>query len=351
MPQGRRAAAPRSKRQARALDLAALSDKALLATRLCDLGLRLEGSELEARAAVLLAELAQRGLDFRPHMWLSTEWFSPDDVPGFAIPFYLAHPRLQALEAKQMHEVEGGTARSFLQLMRHETGHALDSAYRLHERADWCAVFGPFNAPYHRHYDAKPHSKRYVRHLPNWYAQSHPAEDFAETLAVWLDPNSNWRTRYRGWPALQKLSYVDRLMREVAHEQPLARRREQVDPITGVTLTLREYYQDKRRRYRLSRHQLYARDLGRLFRARKPGEARPQAAAYMRNARLEIRKLVADRTGAFQYDIDRVLREMIERSRDLDLVVVGERPNGRDAQRVAAQLARYLGQGHHRLAR
>lgn len=330
-----------------------LSDRALLAVRLCDLGLRLQGSELGARTAVVHAELAERGIGFRPHMWLSTDWFSPDGVPGFAIPFYLAHPRLQALEAQRMHEVEGGSPRSFQQLLRHETGHALDSAYRLHERAEWRAVFGAFNAPYHRHYQAKPHSKRFVRHLDNWYAQSHPAEDFAETLAVWLDPESRWRSRYRGWPALEKLSYVNRLMGEIARQEPLVRRRDRVEPLSSITLTLGAYYENKRRRYRVNRHQVYERDLKRLFRERKPGEAGRQAATYMQRARPEIRKLVADSTGAFQYEIDRVLREMIERSADLDLVVAqGEaQANGRYTRRVAAQLARYLAEGHHRLAR
>ncbi|MCK7497713.1 MAG: hypothetical protein MZW92_48280 [Comamonadaceae bacterium] len=38
-------------------------------------------------------DLDTRGIRFRPHWWLSDCWFSPDGVPGFAIPFYLAHPR------------------------------------------------------------------------------------------------------------------------------------------------------------------------------------------------------------------------------------------------------------------
>ena len=53
-----------------------------------------------------------------------------------------------------------------------------------------------------------------MQHLDHWYAQSHPDEDFAETFAVWLDPSSMWATRYAGWPALRKLEYMDRLMRE-----------------------------------------------------------------------------------------------------------------------------------------
>jgi hypothetical protein len=214
-------------------------------------------------------------------------------------------------------------------------------------------VFGSFNAPYRRHYEANPRSKRYVQYLDNLYAQSHPAEDFAETLAVWLDPESRWRVRYRGWPALQKLAYVNRLMREIADAEPLVRRRERLDPISAVTLTLRAYYGEKRRRYHLSRRQLYERDLRQLFRERKPGAGGEKAARYLQRARPEIRKLVSDRTGAFNYDIDRVLRKMIERSADLDLVLAdGEtQANGRTTQRVANKLARYLAQGHHRFVR
>ena len=87
---------------------AALGDDDLLTIRMCDLGLSIEGTELEPRIALLGAELDARGLKFRPHFWLSDEWFTPDGVPGVAIPFYLAHPRLARLELSQMLEVEGG---------------------------------------------------------------------------------------------------------------------------------------------------------------------------------------------------------------------------------------------------
>jgi hypothetical protein len=34
-------------------------------------------------------------------------------------------------------------------------------------------------------------ARDYVLNLDAWYAQSHPAEDFAETFAVWLKPGSS----------------------------------------------------------------------------------------------------------------------------------------------------------------
>ena len=85
-----------------------LKDDELLAWRICDLGVRIEGSELEGRVAQFQEELAARGLAFRPACYLGDEWFSPAGVPAIAIPFYLAHPRLKSLEHRQMLEVEGG---------------------------------------------------------------------------------------------------------------------------------------------------------------------------------------------------------------------------------------------------
>ena len=143
----------------------------------------------------LYTELEQRGITFRPHVWLAEEWFSPDGIPGIAMPFYLAHPRLERLERRIMREAEGGNSRWLMRILRHEAGHALDNAYRLRRRKCWREVFGPASLPYPHRYRARPGSRRYVHHLGEWYAQAHPTEDFAETFAVWLKPRSNWRTQ------------------------------------------------------------------------------------------------------------------------------------------------------------
>ncbi|MEO5762167.1 MAG: putative zinc-binding metallopeptidase, partial [Vicinamibacteria bacterium] len=182
---------------------------------MCDLGLRIEGTALEGRVKALYANLEARGLRFRPHVWLSDEWFCPDGVPGIAIPFYLAHPRLMRLERAQMLEVEGGTPEWCLQILRHEAGHAIENAYALRRRPGRVQAFGKTSEPYPDHYTPRPYSKRFVVHLDAWYAQAHPDEDFAETFAVWIDPETPWRKEYKGWPALRKLEYVDSVMKEV----------------------------------------------------------------------------------------------------------------------------------------
>lgn len=214
--------------------------------RFCDLALRVDGSPLERRIHRLRAELKAQGITFRPHVWLSTEWFSPDGVPGIALPFYLADPRLAALERRMLGYVEGQSEYECMQLLRHEMGHVVCTAYRLHYKSSWREVFGRFGAPYPSVYKPNPASRNYVRHLDDWYAQAHPAEDFAETFAVWLGRPRRWRREYRGWPALRKLEYVDDLMRShVCGRRAKVTTRRQVEPLRSLRTTLRDHYKEK----------------------------------------------------------------------------------------------------------
>src|ERR687888_257955 len=232
-------------------DWMTLGDEQLLDVRMCDLALRIEGTDLEQRIAQINAELDARGLRFRPHYWLADEWFTPDGVPGVAIPFYLAHPRLAKLELAQMLEVEGGDPESCLRILRHEVGHAIDNAYGLRRRPTRRRLFGNPETEYPEYYTPKPYSKSFVQHLDHWYAQSHPDEDFAETFAVWLDPQSMWATRYAGWPALRKLEYMDRLMRQLARTRPRVKSTRRLDPLPRLKKTLAEHYRRKREHYGL----------------------------------------------------------------------------------------------------
>lgn len=300
------------------------TNQELLEWRICDLGLELEGSGLEAPIERLYRELEARGLRVKPHCWLSEEWFSPDGVPGIAIPFYLAHPRLKRLERAQILEVEGGTNAECLRLLRHEAGHAIQHAFRLHRRKRWRELFGSTTEPYPDYYRPNPGSRRYVIHLPNWYAQSHPDEDFAETFAVWLTPGSRWRRKYLGWPALRKLRYVDQLMHELAGEKPPVRSRARPDPVHRIKTTLGDHYRAKRQRYRALATRAYDQDLLRLFTPIEESSARsPSAAAFLRSHRTEIRRMVARATGKHELSLDVVLGEMIARSRELKLRAVG----------------------------
>ena len=251
-------------------------DERLLDLRLRDLGLAIRAGELSDRIEQLYDELGNLGLRFRPHFWLSDEWYCPDGVPGVAIPFYLAHPRLARLELTHMLEVEGGTPEWCMRLLRHETGHAIENAYRLRLRRRRQKLFGKSSERYRDYYVPRPYSRRFVVHLEQWYAQSHPDEDFAETFAVWLAPESNWRERYAGWPVLKKLEYVDATMQEIADRRPAVVSRARVDPLSRLRKTLRQHYEEKRRHYGLDADVSYDRDLRRLFSAAPEFRERPQ---------------------------------------------------------------------------
>lgn len=340
------------KQVAIAKELNRMEDERLLDLRLCDLPLSIEGTPLKRRVEQTYEEMDARGLRFKPHVWLSEEWFTPDNVPGFAIPFYLAHPRLIKLERRQMLEVEGGTERDCLRIMRHEAGHAVDNAFRLHGRRRYRELFGPFTQPYPDWYKPEPNSRDYVLHLPAWYAQAHPAEDFAETFAVWLAPGSRWRRRYEGWRASRKLEYVDELMRELAGKAPVNRSRARVEPLREIKITLREHYEKKRRHYDFLWPSDYDRDLLRIFSADARHKVAPSAVSFLRRHRRELCGEVAEGTGVHSYAIDQMFGAMINRCRELKLRVGVTEEHARRKVLVwlTVQTMSGIYSGYHRIA-
>jgi hypothetical protein len=330
---------------------ATFTDEQLLEIRMCDLGVRIEGTAVEVHVSQVNAELEARGL-VRPHYWLSDEWFTPDGIPGVAIPYYLAHPRLEQLELEQMLEVEGGDRESCLQILRHEAGHAIDNAYGLRRRPTRRRLFGDPSIEYPEYYTPKPYSKSFVQHLDHWYAQSHPDEDFAETFAVWLDPQSMWATRYAGWPAQRKLEYLDRLMREVARRRPVVTSKRLVDPLHRLRKTLGEHYRKKREHYGLDYPDFYESDLRNLFSDASEYAKNPSAARFVRRVRKEVRSTVASFTDSYQYTIDRLLERIIERCRELNLRMT----DSEEATKIdfmvflTVQTMNYLHSGRHRVA-
>jgi hypothetical protein len=328
-------------------------DDRLLDLRIADLNVTIEGSALEPRVAQLQAELAARGLTtFEPHFWLSGEWFSPDGVPGVAIPFYLAHPRLEKLERAMMLEVEGGTPEWCMKILRHEAGHAIDNAYRLRTRLRRQRVFGPSYMQYPDYYTPKPYSKSYVLHLDSWYAQSHPDEDFAETFAVWLTPDADWRTRYADWPALKKLEYMDTLMTELAGKPMLVKSRRKLEPIQTLKKTLRGHYERKRRHYGLLHPHFYDRDLRRLFSDSPEYAKHMKAARFIARVRRDVRRRVAEWTGEYQYTIDQVIEDIMRRCNELGLRLREPEEQAKIDFIIllTVQTMNYLHSGRHRVA-
>jgi hypothetical protein len=325
MPHSRTAAARSRRGRPQRFPWETLTDDQLLSLRFCDLKLTIEGTDLEKAIDRLYRELATRGIRFRPHCWLAQEWFSPDGIPGIAIPFYLAHRRLISLERRLMREVEGGNRNWLMRILRHEAGHAIDSAYRLRRRRHWRDVFGPASLPYPDTYRPRPGSRRFVQHLGAWYAQAHPTEDFAETFAVWLKPNSPWRREYSGWPAFAKLEYIDGLAAEIGDAKPPVIDRTRIEDVADEVRTLRQHYEDKLARYRMPRRSGADELLLKVFTTAPRRRSAPKAARVLRELRNPLRQQVV-RTGAFsEYLVHQVLRLMIHRCEGLDLYVRGSR--------------------------
>ena len=290
-------------------------------------------------------ELYRRGLRFRPHTWFSTEWFSPDGVPGVAIPFFLAHPRLRRLESKLMGQAEGGSRPWRLRLLRHEVGHALDTAYGLRRRPDWRATFGRASLHYPRTYVVHPRSREHVLHLEHWYAQSHPTEDFAETFAVWLQPKARWRREYAGWPALEKLEYVDSLMHEIAGRAPRNRDRSIVAPLAHNKRTLAEHYRRKQPSHECMERR-YDAWLRHAFASRATRPDAVSAGAYLRESQRNLRRSLVRRTGAGAYLVEHAIETITRRARQLDLMLRGSRRENQ--KRVLRLLERVIRNVLHR---
>ena len=225
-------------------ELSRFQESNLWSTPIRDLGLTIEGTRLEPITAEFEEELRQAGITrLRPRWYLSTEWGVPFETIAVAIPFYLARPDLTALHAEKVGHVEGFSRADILRYLRHEMGHVVNYAYRLYDDEEWVKQFGSITQPYFEEYSPEPFSRRYVRHLPGWYAQKHPDEDWAETFAVWMTPGLDWRTEYGGWPvASAKLAYVSRTMAVLRQRDPEVTSTDLDEDVSDIEYSLGQYY-------------------------------------------------------------------------------------------------------------
>jgi hypothetical protein len=307
-------------------DWTGLSDEELLERRISKLGLRLEGSELEPLIKQLYDELSTKGLTFHPPCQIGDEWFVPVGIPAIFVPFFLVHDRLRNLEKTMMLEVEGGTRDWFMKLIRHEAAHAYSYAYHLPRKKKWQEAFGRTSREQTPDiYHPQPFSRSYVVNLDDWYAQSHPDEDFAETFAVWLTPEFDWRTRYAGWNALQKLEYVDELMRSLAGKPPLHAPEYRAADYDCLNLKLKTYYARKRKLYQDTYPDFYDADLRQLF-AASAGPGRIKASSYLRLRRRRLMNSVCESTNEKKYRVNKLLTRLIDRCDQLQLHVLNDDP-------------------------
>jgi hypothetical protein len=287
-----------------------------------ELGLKIEGSPLERFVQQLYRELERKKLTkFHPGVYLTDEWGCPSGEPVIGIPFYLAHPQLAQLE-KETNDLED--AQEIMMFLRHEAGHAFNYAYKLHRTPEWKQLFGPFRRPYHDSYRPVLFSRNHVRYLPGWYAQKHPDEDFAETFAVWLTPRSAWRKRYRGWGAMAKLRYMDRIARELANTDPLRRRAETDVTVDEMEMTVAEFYHRDGQELQLG-DLLLDTDLRDIFDASKRRKSAKPAQQFLQEHRKTVVDKVAYWTGAQRPLVKKLVESIEKRLGELNLFADRER--------------------------
>jgi hypothetical protein len=296
-----------------------LSDEELLEKKISQLGLTLDGSGLRPLVEQLYAELTAKGLVFHPPCFVGEEWFVPVGIPIIFVPFFLAHDRLRRLERSMMMEVEGETPEWFMKLMRHEAAHAYSYAYQLYKKKKWQQTFGLASTEETDFYRPRPYSRSYVVHLDDWYAQSHPDEDFAETFAVWLTPDADWRAKYKDWKALQKLEYVDELMKSLAGKPPVHQPKYRAVEYAGLNLKLKTHYARLRKLYEDTYPDFYDNDLRQLFPTPAETPDRVKASAYLRQRRGPVLDSVCRWTNEKKYRVSKLLARLIERCDELGL--------------------------------
>ncbi len=295
----------------------------LLGRRISDLGLRIEGTRVEAMLRQLHDELGARGLVFRPRAYLTDEWGCPEGVPIIGVPFWLTDERLERIEREFSVELEEED--DPMKILRHEAGHAFNYAYRLFDGAEWRRIFGPYSRPYRERFRVDPFSRAYVRNILGWYGQKHPDEDFAETFAVWLTPGSDWRRRYAGSPALEKLEYVDRTLAEVGGREPpvSAELTPEHVPIEMLMHTLEEHYGGGGA-LPIDDPSHFDGDLRNIFAQRGPdGAVDGSAAAFIRSHRRELVGRIAYWTGETGAEVKRFIDLLADRAEALELGQAG----------------------------
>lgn len=299
-----------------------LADAELLRWRISDLKTRIAGTVVEKRVEQLYAELAAAGLSFRPPCYLSTEWLTPDRIPAVGIPFYLTHPRLIKLERAMMVEAEGESEEECMKLLRHETGHAINYAYRLFRKSRWRELFGNFSDPYDPHrYVMRPYSKQFVVHLKGNYAQAHPDEDFTETFAVWMTPGLDWRKKYAGWGALKKLEYVDHLMKSIANKPPEVTKGKRLWAADKIRSTLENYYRNKRRVFGEGYLGFYDPLLLKLFTAQPSAPDIPRADKFIAQHRKHLVGEISEWSRLPKYSVQELLSRLAQRAREMKLFI------------------------------
>ncbi len=308
----------------------------LLMTPLNHLGVRVRGSSWDEAIRTARGDMERaRVTQLQPNFYLSTGYGCVAGTANISLGFYDATDILQ--ELNQEYRGWRYSYRDIVNLLRHEFGHAFCYTYKLYRTPRFRELFnveGNFFLTYPEDplgagFDPNPWSRDFVNPCGDHYAQSHPDEDFAETFCVFLDPEIDWREKYRTRPgALHKLEYVEEQVWELGRsEPPVSNDPNALDePLDSVKETLAHFLHARPSKYRKLASGYVDDDLLTLFRHPPrllKGRARQKqylrAADFLRDQRRVLTARIGYWTGVDDIVVTDLIDKCVVRSRTLDL--------------------------------
>jgi hypothetical protein len=214
--------------------------------RICDLGLSVARPPISTAVRRLHRELHAAGIRLRPFFYLSNEYGCVVRTANVGLLWVDALPQIPALWRRHRHATRD--ADLLIRILRHETGHAFCYVHRLWRRPDFRKLFGVRGHFFGTYPDAgwTPSAADEKRlqdgeHI-NVRCLKHPDEDFAITFQTFVNPEEDWRRRWRHAPGvMRKLEFVEAM---AAKHGPIAIRGDGRDldmPIEEITTRVAEW--------------------------------------------------------------------------------------------------------------
>lgn len=186
---------------------------------------------------------------------------------------------------------------------------------RFYLSTEWGVAFGTIaiaNKPL-------PFDRRFVRHLPGWYAQKHPDEDWAETFAVWLTPGLDWRREYSNRPdALAKVSPCDRLLADYGQRSAAVQDDSRDEEVSELRESLDAWYSARKMEGELLPQTLDS-ALQTIFAAASLSEKSQPASELMMHLELPLLANVYRWTGHFPERTRHLIHHLVARADALSL--------------------------------
>jgi hypothetical protein len=128
-------------------------------------------------------------------------------------------------------------------------------------------------------------------------------------------------------------------MRELQTAKPKVRSRAVIEPLSQNKRTLREFYRREHARFSIESTAAYDPQLLRVFASRKGSPRAASATTLLRAMRPRLTRRLTSDARIHAYLVHNVARMIIERCRELDLVVRGSQ---RDAKRALPPLVEHI---------